>query len=49
MVQVERNPAEALIEAAGDAGRAVIEHEGLRGRGVYALCPESVREMTQSR
>ena len=33
MVQIERNPAEALIEAAGDAGREVIEHEGLRGRG----------------
>ncbi len=35
MVQVERNPVEALIEAAGDAGREVIEHEGLRGRGEH--------------
>ncbi len=35
MVQVERNPAEALIEAAGDAGREVIDHEGLRGRGEH--------------
>ena len=33
MVQVERIPAAALIAAAGDAGREVIEHEGLRGRG----------------